>query len=328
MRAVVVTDFHTEPSLTDLPVPEPGPGEVLVKIAAAGVNPFDWKVVEGAMRDAVHHEFPLVLGSDGAGTVVSAGEPDLTDPRFEPGDRVFGQFMDVKTGRGSYAEYAITKAAKLARLPDKLDFATGAALPTAGAAAHDFVEGTGAGPGQCLLVNGASGGVGQAAVQLAAAQGIRVIATTDPETAALLRSLGAAETVDYTAGPTAEQVGEAHPDGIDAIVDLVSGPAQIEAIAGLLKPNGAIVSANGAVDAELLASRGLRGSNLYANARPATLASLADSVQRGQLRFRIDHEAPLADAAAALARIRAGESRGKTVLTVEDGTVEDGTAED
>ncbi|GAA1666049.1 NADP-dependent oxidoreductase [Glycomyces endophyticus] len=317
MRAVVVTDFHTQPSLTEMPVPEPGPGEVLVKIAAAGVNPFDWKVIEGAMRDSVHHAFPLVLGSDGAGTVVSAGEPGLTDTRFETGERVFGQFMDVQLGRGSYADYAITKAAKLARLPAALDFDTAAALPTAGAAAHDFVEGTGAGPGQCLLVNGASGGVGQAAVQLAAAQGIRVIATTDPATAALLRELGAAETVDFTAGPTADQVREAHPDGIDAVVDLVSTPDQIEAIAALLKPNGAIVSANGAIDRDLFEARGLRGSNLYANARPATLASLADAVQRGQLRLRIDHEAPLEDAAAALDRLKAGRSRGKTVLTVE-----------
>ncbi|RRS00471.1 NADP-dependent oxidoreductase [Glycomyces terrestris] len=317
MRAVVVTDFHTEPSLADLPVPEPGPGEVLVKIAAAGVNPFDWKVVEGAMRDAVDHLFPLVLGSDGAGTVISAGEPGLTDPRFEPGERVFGQFMDVQRGRGSYAEYAIAPAAKLARLPDKLDFATAAALPTAGAAAHDFVEGTGAGPGQCLLVNGASGGVGQAAVQLAAGQGIRVIATTDPDTAALLRELGAAETVDFTAGPTDEQVREAHPDGIDAVIDLVSTAVEIDAIASLLKPNGAIVSANGAVDLERFAARGLRGSNLYANARPATLASLAESVQRGQLRLRIDHEVPLEEAAAALDRIKAGRSRGKTVLVVD-----------
>jgi NADPH:quinone reductase-like Zn-dependent oxidoreductase len=317
MRAVVITDFNTEPSLADLPDPEPGPGEVLVKIAAAGVNPFDWKVIEGAMRESVHHEFPLVLGSDGSGTVVSSGEPGLTDPRFEPGERVFGQFMDVEQGRGSYAEYAVAKATKLARIPEKLDFPTAAALPTAGAAAHDFVEGTGASPGQCMLVNGASGGVGQATVQLAAGQGIRVIATADPDTADLLRELGAAETVDFTAGPTVDQVRAAHPDGIDAVIDLVSTGDEIGEIASLLKPNGAIVSSNGAVDKELLSSRGLRGSNLYANARPATLASLADAVQRGQLRLRIDYEAPLEEAVAALERLKAGESRGKTVLIVE-----------
>jgi NADPH:quinone reductase-like Zn-dependent oxidoreductase len=277
------------------------------------VNPFDWKVIEGAMRGSVDHAFPLVLGSDGAGTVEAVGE----DVDFAPGDRVFGQFMDIERGRGSYAEYAIAKAAKLAHLPADLPFDVAAALPTAGAAAHDFVEGTGTGPGQTLLVNGASGGVGQAAVQLAAAQGIRVIATTDPETAAYLRELGAAETVDFTEGPTAEQVRVAHPGGIDAIVDLISDAAQIEPIAALLKPNGVIVSSNGAVDTEVLASRGLRGANLYANAKPATLASLAEAVERGRLRFRIDYQVPLEDAANALERSKAGKARGKTVLTIE-----------
>jgi NADPH:quinone reductase-like Zn-dependent oxidoreductase len=313
MHAVVVTDFDAEPGVADLPVPEPGPGEVLVRLAAAGVNPFDFKVIEGAMRGSVEHAFPLVLGSDGAGTVERVGE----GADFEPGERVFGQFMDVQHGRGSYAEYAVAKAAKLARMPAGLSFATAAALPTAGAAAHDFVEGTGIGPGCTLLVNGASGGVGQAAVQLAAAQGVRVIGTTDPDTAGYLRELGAAETVDFTQGPTADQVRLAHPDGIDAIVDLISGPGEIEPIAALLKPNGVIVSSNGAVDDEVLATRGLRGANLYANARPATLKSLAEAVELGQLRLRIDYEVPLEGAAEALARLKAGKSRGKTVLLIE-----------
>lgn len=313
MRAVVVTDFDTEPRLVELPVPEPGPGEVLVRLAVAGVNPFDWKVIEGAMRGSVEHAFPLVLGSDGAGTVERVGE----GADFEPGERVFGQFMDVVHGRGSYAEYAIGQAAKLTRLPAGMSFETAAALPTAGAAAHDFVEGTGIGPGQTLLVNGASGGVGQAAVQLAAAQGVRVIGTTDPATASYLRELGAAETVDYTQGPTADQVRVAHPGGIDAIVDLISGLGEIEPVAALLKPNGVIVSSNGALTDELLATRGLRGANLYANARPATLTSLAEAVEHGQLRLRIDYEVPLEEAADALARLKAGKARGKTVLTIE-----------
>jgi NADPH:quinone reductase-like Zn-dependent oxidoreductase len=314
MRAVVITDFDTEPVLTDLPAPEPGPGEVLVRLAAAGVNPFDWKVVEGAMRGSVDHAFPLVLGSDGAGTVERVGE-DVAG--FEPGDRVFGAFMDVERGRGSYAEYAIAKAAKLARLPHAIGFDVAAAMPTACAAAYTFVEGTGVGPGQTLLVNGASGGVGQAAVQLAAAQGVRVIATADPGTAGYLRELGAAETIDFTAGPTVDQVREAHPDGIDTIVDLVSAPGEIEPVALLLKPNGCIVSSNGAVGGELLAVHGLRGANLYANMAPATLVFLAESIAAGQLRVRIDHRVPLEEAAAALERLKAGEARGKTVLAID-----------
>src|SRR5690606_2404552 len=117
--------FDTDPELAELPVPEPGPGEVLVRMEAAGVNPFDWKVVEGAMRGAVEHAFPLVLGSDGAGVVERVG-PDVT--ALSEGDRVFGQFMDVERGRGSYAEFALAPAeGKLASLPRQLPFDIGAA---------------------------------------------------------------------------------------------------------------------------------------------------------------------------------------------------------
>ncbi|WP_035698595.1 NADP-dependent oxidoreductase [Glycomyces tenuis] len=320
MRAVIADDFNTEPRLAELPDPEPGPGEVLVRIEAAGVNPFDWKVVDGVMCGAVEHAFPLVLGSDGAGVVERTG-PGVTG--LAEGDRVFGQFMDVERGRGSYAEFALAPAeGKLASLPRQLPFDLAAALPTAGAAAHDFVAASGAADGHVLLVNGASGGVGQAAVQLAAARGAHVIATTDPATAAYLLELGAAEIVDFTEAPTVDQVREAHPDGVDAVVDLVSGPAQIDAVAELLRPGGVIISSNTAADVEALAARGLRGANLYADASPETLGSLAASVVDGELKVRIDFKAPLEKAPAALDRSRAGSARGKTVLTVREGTVD------
>nr|WP_277606008.1 NADP-dependent oxidoreductase [Glycomyces sp. L485] len=297
-----------------MPVPEPGPGEVLVRLEAAGVNPFDWKVVDGALREQADHAFPIVLGSDGAGVVELVG-PGVTS--LAPGDRVFGQFMDVERGRGSYAEFALAPAeGKLAHLPTTLPFDLAAALPTASAAAHDFVAATGLGSGQTLLINGASGGVGQSAVQLAAAKGMRVIGTTDPATAEYLRELGAKEVVDFTEAPAVDQVRLAHPDGVDAVVDLVSGPDQIKAVAGLLKPGGTIISSNTAVDPEALAERGLQGANLYAQATPKTLGSLAESVVNGELKVRIDFKAPLAEAPTALARSRAGSARGKTVLSI------------
>lgn len=314
MRAVTVTDFHTDPEPTEVPTPEPGPGEVLVRLEAAGVNQFDWKVVDGALRGVVDHAFPLVLGSDGAGVVERVG-PGVTD--LAPGDRVFGQFMDVQRGRGSYAEFALAPAeGKLAPLPQQLPFDLAAALPTAGAAAHDFVAATAAASGQTLLINGASGGVGQAAVQLAAARGAHVIATTDPATAAYLRELGAAELVDFTEASTVEQVRRSHPGGIDAVIDLVSGPEDIDPVADLLKSGGIVISANEAVDAEALADRALRGRNMYAQATPQTLTALAASVVEGDLKLRIDFKAPLDQAPAVLERSRAGTARGKFVLMV------------
>ena len=315
MRAVIATDFNTEPELAELPVPEPGPGEVLVRLEAAGVNPFDWKVVDGAMRGQVDHAFPIVLGSDGAGVVELVG-PGVT--AVEPGERVFGQFMDVKRGRGSYAEFAAAPVGKLAHLPTTLPFDVAAALPTASVAAHDFVAATGIESGQTILINGASGGVGQSAVQLATARGARVLATTEPATTDYLRELGANEIIDFTEAPTVDQVRLAHPDGIDAIIDVVTGPGAIDSVAALLKPGGIIISSNTALDADALAERGLRGANLYANAVPKTLESLAESVVNGELKVRIDFKAPLEEAPAVLARSRAGNARGKFILSIQE----------
>ncbi|WP_198586875.1 NADP-dependent oxidoreductase [Glycomyces xiaoerkulensis] len=317
MYAVIATDFNTEPRLAELPVPEPGPGEVLVRLAAAGVNPFDSKVVEGILKGQVEHAFPMVLGADGAGIVELTG-PGVT--AFAPGDRVFGQFMDIERGRGSYAEYAVAPAeGKLALLPEELPYDLAAAIPTACAGAHDFVAGTGVGSGDTLLINGASGGVGQVAIQLADAKDVRVLATTPPDTADYLRELGAVETYDFTAGPVSRQVRAAHPDGIDAVLDLFSGgTGETGEIADVLRPGGTVVSSNTAVDPEAMAARGLRGLNLYGAATPETLDLLAEAVRREELKVHIDHRAGLAEAWDALERLRLGKARGKTVLTVQD----------
>ncbi|WP_211754689.1 NADP-dependent oxidoreductase [Nocardioides gansuensis] len=160
-------------------MPEPGPDEILVRIHAAGLNPFDWKVADGALEGAVEHSFPLVMGSDGAGVVTAVGSGVTA---FRPGDRVYGQFMKLSKGRGSHAEYALGDAdGKVATIPDHLSFTLAAALPTATVTAYQAVQAAALQPGHTILVNGASGGVGQSAVQFAAGQGAWVVAT-DRET--------------------------------------------------------------------------------------------------------------------------------------------------
>lgn len=312
MRAVVITGFGAEPELADLPDPEPGPGEVLVRVRAAGMNPFDWKVAEGALRGSVEHAFPLVMGSDGAGVVERVGADVDT---FGPGDRIYGQFMKIALGRGSYAELTVAPAdGKLAIIPDGLSFEVAAALPTASVTAYQAIAEAGLGPGRTILVNGASGGVGQSAVQFAAATGARVVATGPADLADHLRDLGAADVVDFTRGPTAEQVASAHPDGVDALLDLVSIAGQADALVALLRPGGVAISTNGALDVDDLTARGLRGINFYSDANPEALATVADLAAAGQLRITIDEEVALADAPAAIAAARAGQARGKTVI--------------
>ncbi|MDF3143373.1 MULTISPECIES: NADP-dependent oxidoreductase [unclassified Streptomyces] len=313
MKAVIITDFGAEPLVTDLPMPEPGPGELLVRLHAASLNPFDWKVADGALKGVVEHDFPLVMGSDGAGVVERIG-PGVN--RFRPGDTVYGQLMNLPYGRGSYAEYVLAaEDGTIARMPDDLPFAVAAALPTAGVTAYQAIEAARLDTGHVILINGASGGVGQSAIQFAALQGAHVLATGTGDIAGHLRELGADRVIDFAAAPTAEQVLAAHPGGIDAVLDLVTQPGgDIDALAGLLKPGGRLISTNRAADPDALAAREIHGINLVNDPSRAELESLAALADAGKLRITIDAEVPLADAPTAVARARAGGSRGKTVI--------------
>lgn len=314
MKAVVITGFGAQPQLTDLPIPEPGPGELLVRLHAAALNPFDWQVADGALKGVEEHTFPLVMGSDGAGVVERIG---AGVNRFRPGDTVYGQFMNVARGRGSYAEYVLTaEDGRIARIPGDLSFSVAAALPTAGVAAYQAIEAARLDTGHIILVNGASGGVGQSAIQFAAHQGARVLATATPDIADHLRGLGAHETVDFTAAPTAEQVLAAHPDGIDAVLDLVTRPGGdgIDALAGLLRPGGILISTNHAADVDALAAREIRGVNLSSDPGRAELEALADLAAAGKLRITLDTDIPLTGAPAAVSDARSDNVRGKRVI--------------
>ncbi len=312
MKAVTVSGYAAPPRVTDLPVPEPGPEEILVRIHAAGINPFDWKAADGALKDHVPYRFPLTMGSDGSGVIEAVG---AAVTHWRPGQRIYGQFMDLAKGRGSYSQYALAGPDRhLAALPDGLDHATAAALPTASMTAYNLVEAAKISTGQTVLINGATGGVGQSAVQFAAAQDAHVLATGGSDMAGYLRNLGSAEVIDYTKAPTAETVAAAHPGGIDVIIDLVSGPADLQTMAGLLSPGGTVLSTLGAADPQALAARGLQGVNLVNAPSGRLLATLADLAASGRLGVRIDARVPLHDAPNAIAAARAGNARGKTVL--------------
>lgn len=313
MKAVIITDFGAEPEVADLPVPEPRPGELLVRLHAAGLNPFDWKVIDGALKGVVEHGFPLVMGSDGAGVVERVGA-GVTD--FAPGDTVYGLFMRLSEGQGSYAEYALIPAdGKVARIPESLPFTVAAALPTSSTAAYKGVEAARLEAGQVILINGASGGVGQFAIQFAATKGARVLATATPDLADHLRDLGADEIIDFTAAPTADQVRSLQPQGIDAVLDMITPPGgDIDTLAGPLKPGGVLVNTNFAADVDALAAREIRGVNLSSSPTQAELEALATLADAGTLRVTIDAEVPLDDAPAAVARARSGYARGKTIL--------------
>jgi NADPH:quinone reductase-like Zn-dependent oxidoreductase len=174
MRTIAEEKFGGPLALVDLPTPEIGAGEVLIRVRAAGVNPFDWKVADGELKDELEHRFPLVLGFDAAGVVERVGA-DVTE--LAEGDEVYGYLFTPVIGGGAYAEYVRAPAAIVAKKPESVRFMEAAALPVPGLTAMDLVDAVDPKEGETVLIVGATGGVGSYAVQLAARRGARVIAT-------------------------------------------------------------------------------------------------------------------------------------------------------
>lgn len=284
-----------------------------MRLSAAGLNPVDWKLADGMLGDAVAAAFPLVLGTDGAGEVLAIGTGVR---RFTVGDAVFGQFQRPEQGGGSYCELAIADEERIAHAARSVTYATSAALPTAGMTAYNLVEETRIGDGRRVLIVGATGGVGTFATQLSAGRGAEVIATARPAMAELMRNLGAAETVDHTAGPLADQVLAAHPDGVDVLIDMTSGPAEFGELTRTVRDGGTAVSLIGSADADELTEHNLRGFNFVNRPSPQLLEILAGHVDAGRLTVLVGREVALEEAPEALAASRTGRAQGKTVLAI------------
>ena len=317
MRAVAVRKTGDAPELMELPVPRPAPGEVLVTLAAASVNPIDVGIAGGSFEGRLPHVFPLVLGVDGTGRVVEAGEGVRG---LKPGDIVHGQFLRAPLGNGTFADYAVVTEfpdnGALQRVPDGMPADIAAALPTAGMTALGALEAIGLQAGQSILIVGATGGVGVFAVQLAAARGAEVIATARPDADRWIRQLGAAQTADYTAGDVAEQVRKAYPGGVDAVLDLTRDQARFSEYAALVRDGGAAVSATFTAAPELLASERIAVSNFMMHDKPDLLARITAEAASGRITVPIQQTITLDQVPEALARNMAGGARGKTTVRI------------
>ena len=312
MHAIAVDKLKGEPRLIEVAQPVAKPDQLLVKIAATAINPFDWKVADGIMGKAPT-VFPLILGQDAAGTVTATG---AAVTRFKTGDRLFGQFFHMPIGEGTFAEYAVVpQTAPLVLLPAEIDFATAAALPTAGMTALAMIEALELEEQASVLIVGATGGVGSFATQIAASKGLHVLATAGASAdAERLRRLGAREVYGSRDQALITDVQRNHPQGIDGVIDLVSNAAALSALAGLVRQGGCVLTTVFSADEKGLQGRGLRGGNFEVKATSTLLQRLADIVSAGKLTVPIESTIGLAEAPAAIARSRAGHSKGKTVI--------------
>lgn len=282
MRAVTVDEYGAAPALTELPDPRPGPGQVLIKVEAAGINPMDRTIANGGFKDTMPARFPLILGADLAGVIEAVGEGA---GKFAPRDEVFGQLLLAPLGTaGTYAEYvAVTEDAPLARLPKGLEPSIAAALPTAGVTALEIVESLEPLAGKSVLMVGAAGGVGSFATQLAANAGAQVIAVAPAADDDRMRDYGVAETVDRTQTSVPDTVQRTHPQGIDVLVDVANDAEGFAALAALVRPGGTALSTRYVADTEALASRDVVGANFRVSMSSGLLERLADAVVNGRI---------------------------------------------
>lgn len=306
MKAIRVAAYGSPEtlSLAEVDDPVPGDDQVLIDVAAASVNPIDWKIVSGAMQAFIPLPLPFTPGVDAAGTVVAVGR-NVT--AWAPGDEVLG-FIGIV---GAYASKIVVDASRLARRPSRLSFHEAAAIPAATLTAWQALYEHGdLRPGQKVLIHAASGGVGSAAVQLARLAGAHVIATASAANHDYVRDLGAKQVIDYRAGDFARQVSD-----VDLVLDLMGGDTQARSWE-VLKPGGLLVSTVSNPAATRGAEAKGQGRHFATRSDGTQLAALAALYARGDLRVRIDEAVPLAQAGLALARSMGGHARGKLVLDV------------
>jgi NADPH:quinone reductase-like Zn-dependent oxidoreductase len=282
MRAITVSSYGARPSVTELPAPQAGPGQVLIATRAAGMNPMDMQIANGGWQAQMPATFPLVLGADLAGTVQQDG-PGAA--RFAPGDQVFGQLLIAPLGSaGTYAQYvACGQDAPLARIPAGLDPVTAAALPTVGVTALQIAEALAPLEGKIVVIVGAAGGVGSFVTQLAAQAGAHVDAVAPAAEAGRMAGYGAAETIDRAAVPLPDAVARAHPGGIDVLVDVASDAAAFAALAGHVRPGGTALTTRYVADTDTLAAAGVTGVNYQLSMTAPLLDKLAARVAAGSI---------------------------------------------
>lgn len=309
MKVVALSEFGAAPTVTEIQLPEPGEGEVRVKVHAASVNGFDLAVAGGMLNGAMEHRFPVVLGKDFAGVIDAVGDGV---EGFTVGDRVFGVVTKEYLGDGSFAEYVtVPVTIGIAKLPEGVDYTEAAGLGLAGTAAVDAFDAAAVRKGETVLIFGATGGVGQQALQLAANAGATVIATaSSSEEKTLVTKLGAAHFVDYKGDVTA-QVKAIAPEGVDVVLHFAADPTVAVASA---KSGGRFVSTL-VMSPDQVPVEGVQVVPIYAMPMEATLARLAVNYVDKRTTVTIQQTFALEQVTEAFAAFGAG-TLGKIVVAI------------
>ncbi|MFT2010871.1 NADP-dependent oxidoreductase [Pontibacter sp. 13R65] len=310
MKAVLYEEFGGPDKLKvqTVPVPELKEGEVLVRIKAAGVNPVDYAVREGYLKDYLPSSFPIIPGWDVAGVVEDRG---FSARRFEPGDEVYAYARRPHVQNGTYAEYIVLPETYLAKKPQNISWEEAAGIPLVGLTAWQSMFDAGKlQEGQTVLILGASGGVGSLAIQLAKAKGAKVIGVASERNHAYMKELGADFTLDYKNNHVGEVAKKLMPNGVDLIFDCASGET-LEQSLQVLKPGGKLVSI-------LHQGEGLDPNidfkYVFVEPNARQLYQLRELVESNQLQVHVSKTYRLEEAIEAQKQIQTLHTKGKIVI--------------
>ncbi len=305
MKAIQISKYGdaSELKMREVDTPQPKDNEVLVKIFDAGVNPYDWKVRKGFMKDIMPSKFPLTMGYDFAGVVATVGK---NVSGYGAGDRVYG------FTQGSYAEFGICTLDRIAKMPQALTFDVAAALPTPGLTAYQliakYVKPAGA---ETVLIHGAAGAVGSLAVQIAKSFGMRVFANADQSDEDYLKQLGVEKVINYKA----QRFEEFFKD-LDAVVDLVGGET-LNRSYQCVKKGGLVITTVGPVNEGRAKEAGVQAQFFLNQQNSKDLEEIGKLAAEGKLKPRLADVWPLAQAAEAQRLNEEGKTHGKIVLKVQ-----------
>ena len=291
--------------LGELPDPVPAAGQALIRVHGAGVGPWDVGFLGGGFPGLA---LPFVPGQEVAGVVEAVGD----GAGVQPGERVYAVLFPAG---GGFAELALAPADRLAPMPGKANFAEAAGLVIgAGTAYEGLIDRGRLQAGETVLITAAAGGVGNAAVQIAAAVGARVVAVASPPNHDYLLSLGASEVFDYHAADWTRQVRAVVPGGVDLLFDAAGGQTRDQALDAVRDGGRAIFIVLQGTPPQL--DRGITGESFAAHGGRSRLEQLAALVDAGKLRPQAETVLPLDQAREALARVATGHARGKVVLQI------------
>lgn len=306
MKAVRIHGYNKQPTLEEVDTPAIGDSDVLVRVAAAALNPLDTQMQAGKMHGFFPVEFPYTIGTDLAGTIEQVG-PAVTV--WSVGDRVVAR-TDPPRG-GAMAELAVVPASYLVKAAASVSLEQVAAIGTAAATAYQALhEVAGLKAGQTLLVHAGAGGVGSAAIQLARQAGARVVATASGDGLEIVRRLGADQVIDYRSERFEDKLAD-----VDVVLDTIGGDTQQRSF-GVLRAGGYLAATTAPPDEALAKAHGVSASFVFHSSDAGRLGKVLDLLGSGALKMLVDRTVPLSDFDSAFQHQASGRARGKIIVTI------------